>query len=336
MSPAIQTRESDLLSRVIAATPSLQEYRSAVFFHRSLRAIAEAGCIALLVFATGCASSSSKNYQPYSPHENLLSIATEFQLLASQDPYRDGAPKDLTGQSIARSTLVRLANYESLHPGKYSPELLTLKARTLELLGEYESARRNFAEAAEADTELRADDLHRAENLDLLIAALSQPRDATDLPQALAQLQSQAADFRTLAKNFKEPLYQSLAFREAEDAEVRRAELMASNRYALADGEAQAQQALEALTENHKTSSRALEHAMRLAHYHRDIAEQEVRLNPPERGGFSAERFKTHYDAAVDILHRVSEEDGKPERLIAKHELDGMLAMGEVVRERMK
>jgi len=76
-----------------------------------------------------CISCAGSKIEPYSPHENLLSIAAEFELLDSKDPYRDPPAKELTGQNIARVTLVRLANYEALHPDRFTPEIEFLRAR---------------------------------------------------------------------------------------------------------------------------------------------------------------------------------------------------------------
>lgn len=287
-----------------------------------------------LLAATGC--QSKPRYQPYSSHENLLSIAAEFGLLSSLDPYRDDPGRDLTGQSVARSTLVRLANYESLHPGRLTPEVLTYKARALELLGEYESAQRNYREAAGYDTELKDDCLRRAEALGKLLIAAGAPPTTNRLEDAIAFLGKQSGEFRQLSQASTDPLYKSLALREAEDSEIRRVELMAANRLLLQDGEQQAQKALEDLVANHRESCRAMEHALRLAHYHRDLAEEEVRLRPPERSGFQLDRFKSHYDQAVDLLYRVSQADGRTERLIARHELDALLEFGEQVERRAR
>lgn len=279
---------------------------------------------------------SNKSFQPYSAHENLLSIAAEFGLLSSVDPYRDDVGRDLTGQSIARSTLVRLANYESLHPGRLTPEVVTYKGRALELLGDYASAQRNYREAAEYDTELKEDCSRRAEALEKLLIAAGKPPTGLDLTSVIDHFAGQGSEYRLLARTFIDPLYQSLALREAENAEVRRAELMATNRFLLPDGEAQAIRALEELVANNRESRRALEHALRLARFRMELAEEEYRLNPPELSGFSIERFKTHYDAAVDLLYRISQADGRAERLVAKHELDALLALGETIEKRSR
>lgn len=298
------------------------------------RALLGAALAAVLLLSAACRR--GEKFPVYTPHENLLSIAAEFQLLAPLNPYSDPVGRDLTGQSIARSTLVRVSNYEALHPGRLTPELLVLKARSLELLGDYASARRNYQEAATYDTELRADSERRAAILETLAAAAVSPAAGTDLPTYIAALGRQAADLRLLADAQPDPLYRALALVEAERVDVRRAELMAANRQVLTDGERQAMQALEKVVTDHRGSARALEHALRLAHYHRSLAEEEVRLYTPESLEFRGDYFRTHFEASRDLLYRISQADGRPERQVARHELDALLVWGEQVSRRMR
>ena len=279
--------------------------------------------------------SRDPTYISYVPHENVLSVAAEFELASALDPYRDRMGRDLSGQSIARATVVRLANYESLHPGRFTPEVLMYKARAFELLGDLESAARNFREVAEYDTELRAEATRRAELLDGIRILFPEPGRGS-LEALLTELRSQASEGRQRARNMEDRWYRALLQREIEAVEVRRAEIIAANRQLLPDGDNQAVEALAALLSDHRESARALEHALRLARFHRSLAEEEVRINPPDTVWFSAERFKRHHDQATDLLYRISQADGEPERLVARHELDGLLRFGEIVGERMR
>jgi hypothetical protein len=272
----------------------------------------------------------------YSPQENLLSIATELQLLTARDPYRDPPGRDLAGLSIARSTLVRAANYESLHPGRFTPEVLTIKARALELLGDFQSARRNYEEAAAYETELREDCRRRIAILDLFLVARALVAESGTPEDDARLLADQAAEFRRLATSYPIQPYQGLALREAEEAEVRRAELFIAGRWLFQNGEAQALEALEQLVSNHRNSARSFSHALRLARFHRQLAEEVVRLSPPDRLGFPEEKFKQHFDAAADLFYRISQADGFAERRTARHELDGLLAWGEHVQELLR
>jgi len=286
--------------------------------------------------ALGVGCNAKEKYQPYSPHENLLSIAAEFQLLSGADAYRDPLGRDLTGQSIARSTLVRLANYEALHPGRLAPEVLFLRARALELIGDYASAKRSYDESAEFETELREEARRRSELVQRLQLAMALEGATENLPDLVSALARRATDLRLLAGTFEDDFYRGLALRESEAVSVRRGELMATHRYLLPDGEQQAIRALEQLVSDHRDSARGMEHALRLAHFHYTLAEEEVRLNPPEGSTFSVERFRRHYDRAVDLMYRVAQADGRDEKLVARHELDALLAFGEQIQRRAR
>lgn len=290
--------------------------------------------VVAILLGAGCARDA--RLDPYQPHESLLSAMAEFQLLSARDPYRERVGRDLAGQDIAKATLVRLANFESLYPGRFDPELRMARGRVLEWLGDHASAARNYREVAEYGTELTAEATRRAALAERL-ATLAQPPTTTVLEDLLAELASQSAGLIAFANEADMPPFQAaLARREAEQADVRRAELLALNRFLLPDGEEQALDAMRRLLSAHRDSARALEHALRLARLHRELAEEEARLNPPEGLLFNADRYKRHYDAAVELLYRVAQADGAPEKLLARHELDALLANGEWVAQRQR
>ncbi len=289
------------------------------------------GLFFLAMIVSGCARHRA---DPYSPHENLLSIAAEFQLLTSRDPYRDEPAEELTGQNIARATLVRLANYESLHPGQFEPEIAALKGRAYEWLGDFESARRAYLVAAEPETPLREDCLRRVALDEQLLDIRSQGEAPDSIEQYIVYLAGQIRAFNQWAAEIDDPYYASLALAESEQAEVNRAELLASNRWLLPDGETQAIDSLRALVANHTQSARSLEHALRLGRLYRELAEQEIRLHPPTRLDFDKERALGYLDQSLDVLYRVSQADGRPERLVAAQELDTVLVLREMVVDR--
>ncbi|MBX3729563.1 MAG: hypothetical protein KF858_10300 [Candidatus Sumerlaeia bacterium] len=288
----------------------------------------------LIGLLLGACARTRSGPDAYSPHENLLSIAAEFELLASRDPYAQHPAVELTGQNIARATLVRLANYGTLHPGRFAPEVLTLKGRAYERLGDYEGARRAYIEAAEFDTPLREDCLRRAALDERLLAVRESAGRMATIEEMLRTLQRQAAEFNRLAQEWSDPEYRAYARVEAESTEVRRAELLVAGRWLLADGETQALEALRDLVAAHSGSRRGLEHALRLARYCRELAEEEMRLHPPETLDFNADRARRLLDESLDILQRVSQADGRPERLLAARELDAVLALRDLLERR--
>jgi tetratricopeptide (TPR) repeat protein len=291
-------------------------------------------CLFLFILLSGC--KSSQTYKPYSPHENLLSITAEFSLVAARDPYRDETGRDLMRQSIARSTLLRLSNYEAMHPGRLTPQVLAWKGRAEELLGDYSSAVRNFQEAAEYDDEISTECQRRADFLEQILAVPTTAPNNAGIDVVLEYLLTQGAEYRALADLMTDPFFQSLSLKESEDADVARIELLIGNRYNFPNGDLQALRALEQLVQIHQESRRGMSHALRLARFHRLLAEEEVRLHPPEELDFSFTKFKEHYDKALDLFYRISKTDGHRERLIAKHELDALLEYGQWIQLRTK
>jgi len=274
--------------------------------------------------------------EPPTPHGTLLGIASEFQLLAPRDVYRDPPGRELTGKAIARATLVRLANYETLYPGRFEPEIAVLKGRAFELMLDLESARFAYLEAAEHDTELREDCIARAARLESLLEA----RDlyiGGDTPEdQLALLRQQAVLLQRKSREMSGTTQQYLALAVAEQAEVLHAEYLAAHRWVLTSGDERAEEAMRALVENHRQSWRGLEHALRLVRLYRELAEEELRLHPPHTAGFDTTRVFSNLDKSLDLLSRVSQADGRPERLVASRELDTLLALREMVAERSR
>jgi hypothetical protein len=250
--------------------------------------------------------------------------------------YRDEPGRELTGQSIARATLIRLANYETLYPDRFVPEIAVLKGRAFELMLDLESARAAYLDAATHDTELREDCLQRAERLGTLLEA-SRLRMSGDSPEDQVELLwRQAMVLRERTTQMEGTTQHALARAATEQAEVLHAEFLAAHRWVLASGDRRAEVALVNLVGNHRESWRALEHALRLARFYRELAEEELRLHPPHTAGFDSARVNDHLDQALDLLARVSQADGRPERMVAMRELDTVLALREMVTERSR
>lgn len=288
---------------------------------------------ATAALSTMIACSSGPKYPAYSAHENILSIATEFQLLTSVDPYRDEPGRDLTGQNAARAALIRLSNYEALQPGQFVPESHMLRGRAFEWLGDFGAAEREYTAAAEFDTEMRPEATRRATALRRLIA-IGTAEKGNSLGERLVILERRSDAFAREATETDDAFVASLSLREQETADIERAELLASNAMILPDGDEQALAALTRVVSRHQASARALEHALRLARFHVELAHQEAYLNPPTGSAFDVDRFRRHYQAGLDLLYRISQADGRPERIIARHELDALLALGEMVDQR--
>jgi len=276
---------------------------------------------------SGC---SSKELDPYAPHETLLSITAEYQLLTHGDPYRDQPIRDTTDQHIARSTLVRLSNYESLQPDRFPLEVLVLKARAYEWLGDHRLAAELYRDAASTESELREDCIRR-ERLNRQIADL-QSINTEDLmiEDLVNEVQRKSNLLKQFVENTEDELFKSFGMRAAENLDVTRAEILATNRLILEEGEQGAITALQQVAQTHNESSRRFEHVLRLAQFYRTLAEEEIRLHPPTSFDFNPQRALLYMDQSLDLLYRVSQADGYPEKIIAQKELDTVLSLKEL------
>lgn len=296
-------------------------------------AIRGLGTAGLALALCACATTP---YSPYSPHETLLSIAADYQLFRAANLYRAELPQDLTGQNIARATLVRLANYEDLHPGKFVPEIEWLRGQALADLGDYASARRRFLRCAEYDTTLRPGAREAADIAAGFEAILSRNSQADSAEAFLAECARQITEWSVLTETCRGTRWEQLARIEREAAEVARAEFLEANQTLLAGGEARAREAFEALLRDHAESRRGLAHALRLAEFHLACARRVERLHDPERGAFEWIPFAEHVERALDLLYRVSQADGRPEKILAQHRLDEALAYHDLIRRRAR
>lgn len=288
----------------------------------------------LLIFIGGCAG--KKEPGPFQPHENLLSITSEFLLSTPPDPYREAPGDDLLGFNAARSTLARLRNYAEVYPQRFVPERLAVQARALEYLGELDGALSTYEEVATYDSDLAEEASRRISVLEQFLVISSLTSEGEGLLAAVESLAEQSREFQKLARRLDDDFYEGLALKEAENAEILRAEFLATNKMIIPDGEEQAIVALRQLVESHRESQRALEHVYRLARFHRSLAEEEVRLAAPEGLGFDSKRFREHYEQASSLLYRLSQADGSYLKPVAARELDALLALGEAVSDRAR
>ncbi len=283
----------------------------------------------LLILCLGISGCGAKKIDPYAPHETVLSIATEFQLLASGDPYREAPRADVSGQNIARATIVRLANYEALNPGLYQLEVEMLKARSYEWLGDYTLAEKLYDEVSQLNSPYKQDSLSRLQFIRELQNQLPRSSEFTTVDLFLAELKRSENALLSMANQQENSLLQSFALRAAEDVAVRRSELLASNRLLLENGDELAIDSLKEMISTFNESARSMNHALRLARLYRELAEEELRLNPPSGHRFDRNLCLAYLNESLDLIYRISQADGTQEKLIAQRELDTLLLIKE-------
>ncbi|MFH0793921.1 MAG: hypothetical protein V2A74_07810, partial [bacterium] len=273
----------------------------------------------LVVSATlwqGCSRNSDSFY--YQPEENLLNVVTELYRHFDDDLYRFPYPLDLSGQNLFKATLVRLANYEKLHPDRFREEVLYAKGLCYERLGDYPAAMKNYSEAEAAQNGLTLVAAARRQKVARLSAIVDANRDRTSLDRYLAELKFQIDDLDALTKDWNDDQdFGPLARLEREALQRERALVLFRNRYVIPDGSRAGLDAAEELIESNPDSRSHYSHLLMLGDFYSELAHDYVILYDPARAEFESDEFDRLVSAAQRLYFEVSEADGYPEKLEA-------------------
>ena len=289
---------------------------------------------AALAWAACAGTRAPRNATPpqFEPAESLLSIVAEFQRHRDADLYRFPYPRDVSDQNVFKATLVRLANYQTLNPGKFRDLVAFTRAQAYARLGEYETALRFCQEAQAAGGELGA----RAAEIRKTLEAF---RNATRLPATIDSfagfrraLETRSAQCRQLAGQLTREPWRSLAQCEWERAEVELAEFLWANRQVIPDGPTRAIEMLDALRKRHQQSKNFHRHTVRLGDWAAEMAAEYAALFPPERALFAWEDFERWTALAKSGYLEVAQSYGADERAEAAAKLAGVEAMEHRVR----
>lgn len=286
--------------------------------------------IVLLVALCGCARSpATPNFEPY---ESLPQILLDFAPHRTDDLYRRGYPRDITGASLFRAVLARLENYETLHPGLYRDIMAVTRGQMLERLGDYEGALAAYGNLGpDPSEEMRAVAEQSAARVRELQSVAHRPLDASSLPRYLDGLELKRDDLLDLARRFAGTAYETLARIEAEQADVERVLLLFNSRYILPDGLTRALTEAQALAERHAGSHKALRHHLLLGDFFFTAARDYASVHRPERATFRAEEFTPLITGARQQYFRVSQQDGAPEKPEARGKLMALESLSQQV-----
>ncbi|MBN1517980.1 hypothetical protein JXA32_15550 [Candidatus Sumerlaeota bacterium] len=252
--------------------------------HRWRGRIAVALLAAAPMFLAGCHSRYTQNPR-YAPQQTLLEIIADMERHRNLDPYCFPPPKDLSGQNVWRAALVRLTNYETLHPDRHRDIVLFAQAGAYERLRDYATARERYSAVAASGGELAPEAVRRVECLERLISVQRRhaPQDAS-LRLWLDFKQEQADRWRELSREdgFPDPLYVSLCKVEWESAECEWRRLLWKNRDVIENGAQRAMQAMNGVIERHAQSRLAEQHHLTLGLWQFELAREYTQVHPPE------------------------------------------------------
>ena len=265
----------------------------------------------------------------FSSERGFVELVAELVAAEDDDLYRFDPPIDATGEVLFRSALARLQRFERSPESDGLTEALELARGISQVrLGDAASAVSSFQAAARAE-DLREDALERAafaERLAALIGPIDEPMRIDDLLPRLDERRRALLDLAERTDERRRPL----VLVEVERLDVRTRELMWRHRSSL--GVDTALGFAGAMAETHAESRRALEHLLRLADMHAELARAMLAAGDPAGYEFSASRFLNVAQTAASIYAEVASVDGRPEREEARAGLASMEALIERAR----
>jgi hypothetical protein len=271
------------------------------------------------------------------PAENILIIVADIQRHLADDVYRFPYPTDVTGQNVFRAAVVRLANYETLYPGKLADVVALARAQAFEKLGAYDEAGRSYQIAQKSgDRAISSVSGEGFERTKKFSRVIHQAVDFSGLRTYERDLQKKIRDLEDLSGEFKSTPHASLALLERERAQMQLAEFYVTMRFIQPFSTDDALLQLKRNIDQNRESKKRYAHHMMLADLYYDIARQYTLKADPEGPDFSQREFEGYANAARSEYHVVEQADGYPEKLEARAKQLALEAFMETVVDRAR
>ncbi|MDE0028464.1 MAG: hypothetical protein OXU42_03550 [Deltaproteobacteria bacterium] len=304
---------------------------------------AAAGLALALLLAAGCARTGAPSPEPepryeprYAQPANLVEIVSEFQRLGREDVYRFDVPKDVTGTSILKATLLRLEDFERKHGNGYRDIVGFTRATAYERLRDYRRALRHYRGVARAGGELAEQARRQIDALETFqrIAATALPAD--DASDYIKALDERVRAWNALIERHAGTPLESLARVEAERVDRAKVAFVELNRRGLNDGDELVAVAYSELLSRHQESKKYHRHVLDFGDYYTGLAREYALLNEPEGLAFDIKTFEGFAQSAMKLYTEVAQQDGAPEKLEANGKIEGLKGMMEQMRRRSR
>ena len=262
----------------------------------------------------------------YRVEHDLLSVVGPFQRLANKDTYRYPLPKDATGASVHKATLVRLRDYEIQRPGAYPAIVAFTRGRAYEALHAYAQARAAYQRVAQGKTRFKDQAAQAVEAL-TAFEDLKQRAPGGTTPVAYIQaLDELGGEWRALAQRYAGTPYEALAREEEEHLDRAKVAFIEINRYRIEDGNESVILAYQQLLDKHRDSKHRYRYRLELGDFYVALAHEYAAQYDPESLRFDRQIFERLGQAALQHYAAVAQQDGTIEKLEAKGKLDALQA----------
>ena len=276
----------------------------------------------LLFFAIlvwGCAP-KIQDSDRYKPSESILEILADFHRHLNDDTYRFATFKDITGQNIYKATLLRLNNFERLHPNKFGPILAYSRAKAYEKLHDFKAAGASYRQIVGTGNELEP---QAKEGLqvcqDYLTAEAFVPIGGS-VAETLVGYDQRLKALEGLIEIHKGTPYENLSREVEEKAAIERVIYLEANRERIQNGTELTIVEYSRIIKRHEESKNVYRHILRLGNFFEKLARQHANRHNPEGLSFSMDEFKSYADSAMGLYAMVASKDG----IIEKAEAQGL------------
>lgn len=262
----------------------------------------------------------------YEIEHDLLSVVGPFQRLANKDTYRYPLPKDATGASVHKATLVRLRDYETQRPGAYPAIVAFTRGRAYEALHAYDQALAAYRRVAQGKTRFKDRAAQAVEAL-TEFRDMKQRTPAGTTPVAYIQaLDDLGGQWRDVARRYAGTPYEALAREEEEHLDRARVAFIEINRHRIQDGNESVILAYQQLLDKHRDSKHRYRYRLELGDFYVALAHEYAAQYDPESLRFDRQIFERLGQAALQHYAAVAQQDGTIEKLEAKGKLEALQA----------
>ena len=262
----------------------------------------------------------------YKIEHDLLSVVGPFQRLANKDTYRYPLPKDATGASVHKATLVRLRDYETQRPGAYPAIVAFTRGRAYEALHAYDQALAAYQRVAQGRTRFKDRAAQAVEAL-TEFRDMKQRTPAGTTPVAYIQaLDDLGGQWRDVARRYAGTPYEALAREEEEHLDRAKVAFIEINRHRIQDGNESVILAYQQLLDKHRDSKHRYRYRLELGDFYVALAHEYAAQYDPESLRFDRQIFERLGQAALQHYAAVAQQDGTIEKLEAKGKLEALQA----------
>lgn len=292
-----------------------------------------AACTLALLLTAACSRTEAPNPRYVQP-ANLLEIINEFQRLSREDVYRFEIPKDVTGTSIPKATLLRLDDFERKHGNGYRDIVEFTRASAYERLRHYDRAVHHYEVVARDGGELAEPAKRQLDALKTFRAVANVALSKDDALEYIKALDDLFLAWNTLIRQHEGTPLAFLARVEAERIDRDKVAFIELNRHRLNDGDELVIVGYTELLSRHAQSKNYHRHKLDFGDYYVKLAKEYSIRNHPEGFDFRMETFDELARSAMELYAEVAQQDGAPEKLEASGKIEALKGLMQRMRRR--